>query len=390
MSSENIKDATMNDVMNEIDKSMERIESGDILKGKVISVNETEALVNIGFISDGILSKEEVSFEEVEITSILKPNDEIDVYVLKVNDGEGNVLLSKKRADSILVWDEFEAYIKENKSFEVKVKEVVKGGVVGYYKGLRWFIPASQISIAYVENLNEFIGKELTVKVIELDKDKNKIVLSSKIVQKEEEAIKKEKVLNTLKKGEKREGIVKRLTKFGAFVDLGGVDGLIRLGDLSWKRVNHPSEVVSEGDNVEVYVLDFDKKEGKISLGLKDVNKNPWNEVNDKFKIDSIVEGKIVKILDFGAFVQIDNGVEGLVHISQISEDRISKPSDVLNLGDTVKVKILDINKENQKMSLSIKEAKDIVVVDFAKYNDDDEPVTIGDLLKDKLKDFKF
>lgn len=390
MSSENIKDATMNDLMNEIDKSMERIESGDILKGKVISVNETEALVNIGFIADGILSKEEVSFEEVEITSILKPNDEIDVYVLKVNDGEGNVLLSKKRADSILVWDEFEAYIKENKSFDVKVKEVVKGGVVGYYKGLRWFIPASQISTSYVENLNEFIGKDLIVKVIELDKDKNKIVLSSKIVQKEEEEVKKEKVLNTLKKGEKREGIVKRLTKFGAFVDLGGVDGLIRLGDLSWQRVKHPSEVVSEGDNVEVYVLDFDKKEGKISLGLKDVNKNPWNEVNEKFKIDSIVEGKIVKLLDFGAFVQIDNGVEGLVHISQISEDRISKPSDVLNLGDTVKVKILDINKENQKMSLSIKEAKDIVVVDFAKYNDEDEPVTIGDLLKDKLKDFKF
>lgn len=389
MSNESNNQLTMNEMMNEIDNSMKRINNGDVLKGKVISVTDEEILVNIGYIPDGIIPKEEISFEkDINPKELVNPEDEINVYVLKLNDGEGNVLLSKKRADKIKAWDELEEHKNNNDTISVEVKEEVKGGLITYIKGVRGFIPASQISINYIESLKDFIGKTLQVKVIEIDKTKNKLVLSSKIIEQEKLEAKKEKLLNNIKKGERRKGTVVRLTKFGAFVDLGGVDGLIHISDLSWQRVNHPSEVVNVGDEVEVYVLDFDKEKERIALGLKDITKNPWNDVLDKYKIGSIIEGKVVKLLDFGAFVEVEPGVEGLVHISQISDERIKNPKDVLKVGDKVKVKVLGIDKDNLKISLSIKEAQDKEVEEIdLSYQSEDEPVTLGDLFKDKLKD---
>lgn len=389
----NFEEGSMKDFMDALEGSMKRINRGEVVKGTVISTSDDAVFVNIGYMADGVISKEELTHDlTVSPKDIVKPGEEIYVYILEVNDGEGNVALSKIKAEEYKVWDEFEESIKEGKTLEVKVNEAVKGGVTANVKGVRAFIPASQLSSKYVEDLKSFVGKTLEVKVIELDKDKRKVVLSRKEVEKAEEEIKKDELWATLKKGEKRTGVVTRLAKFGAFVDLGGIDGLIHISDLSWKRVLNASEVVSVGDRVEVYVIDFDKSKGRISLGLKEVTENPWNAISSRYRVNSIVEGTVVRVTDFGAFVELESGVEGLVHASQISEERVSKPSAVLNVGDKVKVKILDVDAKNNKMSLSIKEAKNTEEREEIKefLGDKSEGMTLGDLLKDKFKDFKF
>ncbi|MCM8710201.1 30S ribosomal protein S1 [Clostridium sp. SYSU_GA19001] len=388
-----MSEESMKDFMDALEGSMKRIHSGDIVKGKVISATNDAVFVNIGYMADGIISKEEFSHdEEVDLKEAVKPGDEIYVYILEVNDGEGNVALSKVKAEEHKVWDEFEESLKEGTTINVKINEVVKGGVTANVKGVRAFIPASQLALKYVEDLKSFVGKTLDVKVIELDKDKKKVVLSRKEVEKAEAEAAKDKVWASLKKGERRSGVVTRLAKFGAFVDLGGVDGLIHNQDLSWKRILDPSEVVKVGDKVEVYVIDFDKLKGRISLGLKEVSDNPWNSVAAKFKENDIVEGTVVRLTDFGAFVQIAEGIEGLVHISEIAEERVTKPSAVLNLGQKVKVKVLSIDDKSQKLSLSIKEAAHSEEREEIKgfLGDKSEGLTLGDLLKDKFKDFKF
>ncbi|WPC43153.1 30S ribosomal protein S1 [Clostridium sp. JS66] len=387
--SEEIKDTnSMKEFMEDIESSMKSIRRGEVVKGKIISVTENDAIVNIGYMSDGILSKSEVvENEEDNLSDILKENEEIYVYVLDMNDGEGNVLLSKKAADKIKAWDELKKAFEEKSDVETTVKEVVKGGVVTYIKGIRAFIPASQLSLSYVEDLKPFVGKTLTVKVIEFDKDNEKVVLSRKVIEKAEAEQKKQQLLNSIKPGEKRSGVVSRLAKFGAFVDLGGVDGLIHVSELSWKRVNNPADVVSVGDKVEVYILSVDKENNRIALALKDVNENPWESVSNKFKIGDVVEGEVSKLASFGAFVEIQPGVEGLVHISEISEERIAKPSDVLSLGDKVRVKILDIDNKENRISLSIKDAVEKPKEDLDKFNDNE---SAGTSLADLLKDFKF
>ena len=391
MTTDNKEEVSMNDVMGNIEESMVKINSGDIVLGTVISVNEEEVHVNIGYMTDGVITKEEISNEkEINPIDVVKVDDEIFVYIMKVNDGEGSVLLSKKRADNIKVWDEFKECLDDNKTLEVTVSDIVKGGATAYIKGVRAFIPASQMSDAYIENLQDFKGKTLEVKIIELDLEKKNIVLSRKVIEKLENEVKKDIVWNELKKGEKRTGVVTRLAKFGAFVDLGGIDGLIHVSDLSWKRVQDPSEIVSVGQEVEVKVLDFDKEKGRISLGFKGEEGNPWNNISSKYKTNDIVDGTVVKLMDFGAFVQLSSGVEGLVHISEISEERITNISDVLKAGDAVKVKIGDINEKDRRISLSIKEAADKGFGDLEKFNQKEEGVTLGDLFKDKFKDFKF
>ena len=379
------KDITMEEFMESIDKSMKKIRKGDVVKGTVISSNDDEALVNIGYMSDGIVPKSELSFEgELSPKEVLKAGDEIFVCILEVNDGEGNVLLSKKRADIVKNWEEVERAFKEKTVLTVKVKENVKGGLVTSIKGIRAFIPASQVSAQYVENLRDFVGKELNARIIEFDKHKEKVVLSSKEVQLEEIEKNKEKTWSSIKVGEKRRGKVTKLMKYGAFVDLGGIEGLIHLNDMSWKRVNKPEEVVSVGDEVEVFVTDLDRNKNRISLALKDIKDDPWNNVNHS--IGEVTEGKVVRFLDFGAIVQLKDGLEGLVHISEISDDRILKPEDVLKLGDTVKVKIVDINKEHKKISLSIKSASNPYEEELKKFNDSGEGFTIGELFKDLFK----
>lgn len=384
---------SMNEIMDQIDSSMKNIRNGEVVKGKVISINAEQATINIGYIVDGILPKSEVCKDEnISIDKVLKVGDEIYVYVIRINDEDGNVLLSKVRADEEIAWNKLSDLLKDDKTFEIVVKKVVKGGVITDLYGFRAFIPASQLSVKYVNNLSEFLGKNILVKILELDRNKSRIILSRKEVEKLELEKKRENVWSNISKGDKVKGVVSKLTGFGAFVDLGGVDGLIHISELSWRRVKNPSEVVSVGDHVEAYVLNADKDKNRISLSLKDLEKNPWDSIDARYNINDILEGTVSKLINIGAFVEIEPGVEGLVHISEISEENIAKPSDVLNVGDKVKVKILDMNIENHRMSLSIKDAIDKPKDNFKQYLDggDKSEITIGDLLKDKLKDIKF
>jgi small subunit ribosomal protein S1 len=387
---ENEEIFSMGDVMDKVDASMKRIHTGDVLKGRVIAVTDNKVLVNIGYISDGIIEREEMTDNpEISPKELVKINDEIYVYVIDAND-EGTVLLSKKKAEAVKIWDDFEESIKNSKPMEIRVSEVVNGGVIAKISGIRAFIPASHLSYKRVENLNDFVGKTVTAKVIELDREKEKVVFSVKELEKKENENKRYELLKTIKKGDIIKGVVSRLAKFGAFVDLGGIDGLVHLSELSWKRVNDPSEIVNVGDEVEVYVLNVDAINNKISLGLRNVNENPWKNVLSNYRVDSIVAGKVVRVTDFGAFVEIGEGVEGLVHISQISDEHIARPSSVLSVGDAVKVKILDIKEAEQRISLSIKDATEGNLESVDEYCNQELGTTIGDALKGKLKDFKF
>lgn len=388
MSEEINNEESMQDMMQQYE--FKKIHTGDIIKGKVLKVTDSEVFVNINYFSDGVIPKNEITpYEDDDLNSIIKENDEIDVMIIKADDGEGNVLLSKIKADGIKGLEELEEVYNTQKSMEVLVKEAVKGGVIGYYKGIRIFIPASQLALHYVEDLKEFVGKELQVRITEFDEEKSKIVASRKVIEKEEAENKKDKLWKSIKKGEKREGKVTRIVKFGAFVDIGGLEGLVHISDLSWSRIQNPNEVVSEGDKVTVYVQDIDINRQRLSLAIKDVNINPWKEVKNKFKVNDVVQGKVTKFISVGAFVEINPGVEGLVHNSEITEENIAKPSDILKIGEIVNVKIIDIDYNNNRISLSIKNASESSK-EYLKYNDEKEEVTIGDLLKDKLKNFKF
>lgn len=388
---EHIGENSMSELLEKMSAPIARINAGDVVKGRIISVTKDEIFVNIGYMADGIITRDEIGEDyNVNLKDSFKEGEEIEVYILKVNDGDGNVALSKKRADSLKVWDELEEALNKGLKLNVVVKEAVNGGVITYIKGARAFIPASHVSTSHVADLKTLIGKSLEVKLIELDKEKRRIVLSRKEVEKAEKEEKRESLWAGLQKGERRKGIISRLAKFGAFVDLGGVDGLIHLSDLSWKRINDPSEVVKVGDEVEVYVLDFDKDKGRISLGLKEVSEDPWNNITERYNVNSVISGKVIKFINIGAFVELEAGVEGLVHISEISEERIAKPSDKLNIGDVVKVKVLEVKEKEKRISLSIKEAIEKPVEDYSQYNDDDNVPSLGDLFKNKLEDLKF
>lgn len=382
-----IEETTMEEMMDEIDKTIIRIQEGDIIKGVVLDVTEEEVVVNIGYGADGIVPKSDlVDDDQISLKDIVQIGEEIEVYVEQVDDGEGNVLLSKQQADAIVVWEELQGFLEKKQTFEIRVKEAVKGGVVASVRGVRAFIPASLLSYQYVEDLNEWVGKDLTVLVEEIDVEKKRIILSRKAVELLEREEKKKELFASIKKGEKRKGIVQRLMNYGAFVDLGGVDGLIHISDLAWTRVKHPSDILAVGDEVEVRVVDFDPEKQKISLALKDVKEDPWEQVMHTHKVNEIVTGKVVRLLDFGAFVQLDSGIDGLVHVSQISEKHIANPSEVLSIGDEVKVKVLEIKPKEKRMSLSIKDAEesfDGALLDYA--DTDGHTATIGDLLKGKF-----
>ncbi len=375
----------MNKMMEEIEKTMVKLKTGDIVKGKVISINENEVMVNVGYKSDGIITKEQFSNEHnINLNEIVQIGDEFEVYVVSLNDGEGNVILSKKKADSVKNFIKLEEKFENQEVVQARITEVVKGGLIAYVMGIKAFIPASHVSANYVKDLSAYLEKELDVNIIEYDKRKRRVILSRKEIEKKKIEQKKKELLDSLEIGMKIEGKVKRLTNFGAFVDIGGMDGLIHISELSWGRIKHPSQIVKEDDTVEVVVLNFDKDKEKISLGLKQTKPHPWDKAYEKYNIGKIIEGKVARLVDFGAFVELEPGLDGLVHISQISENHIAKSSDVLEIGQIVKVKILDIKEEEQRISLSIKDAK-INKEDVIEYlNEDEEDITIGDILNKK------
>jgi len=376
---------TFNELLEQEEKMFTVPRRGKILTGKVVQVQDEGIVVNIGYKSDGIIPLNEFSNNaDINPNDVVKEGDEIDVYVLSSDDGEGNVVLSKKRVDAIKDWDKLEEVSKDNSMITIKTGEAVKGGIIAYFNEARGFIPASQLSNEYVENISEYSNKELEVKVIEVDKKRNKAIFSHrKVLEEKLEAMRKE-LWDKIEKDMVMKGEVKRLTDFGAFVDLGGVDGLIHISEMSWGRIKHPKELVKIGDVVEVYVKDLDREKGRISLSLKQAIENPWERIEEKYNVGDIVNGKVVKLADFGAFVELEPGVEGLVHISQISENRIAKPSEVLKEGQSVDVKVLDIKKEDKRISLSIKEAQASEDVENYVYESEEEKTTIGDVLKSK------
>ena len=341
-----------------LNDSFVTLHTGDIVKGTVISTAGEEVSVNLGYKSDGIISRDEFSNDKSVIPSkTVKPGDEIEVFVVRVNDGEGNVQLSRKKVESQKGLEEIEKAYEEKTPVTGKIIKNVKGGLIADVNEIHVFIPSSQVSGRFVEDLSAYVGTELTFNIIELDKSKHRYIGGRKALLAKEAEERKAAVFASLEAGKKVTGKVSRITDFGAFVDLGGVDGLIHISEMSWGRISNPKEVLSEGDTVEVVVLDVDKEKSKISLSLKDVTPNPWTLAADKYVVGSIVEGKVVRMVPFGAFIELEPGVDGLVHISQIANKRVEKPEDELKIGEIIKVKVIDVNAEQKKISLSKKEA---------------------------------
>ncbi|MFV0314405.1 MAG: bifunctional 4-hydroxy-3-methylbut-2-enyl diphosphate reductase/30S ribosomal protein S1 [Anaerotignum sp.] len=337
-----------------LEESLVTLHTGDVVKGTVIQIVNEEVSVNLGYKSDGVVPRGEFSSDPTVIPSTLvQPGDEIEVFVVRVNDGDGNVLLSKKRIEAQKGMEDIEVAFNEKAVVTGLVTEVVKGGLIAVVNGVRVFIPSSQVSNRFIEDLNVFKGKELDFNIIEMDRVKRRIIGGRKALVEKEIGAKRVALFASIEAGSKVNGTVSRLTDFGAFVDLGGVDGLIHISEMSWGRISNPKEILKEGQTVEVFVLDVDKEKGKISLSLKDSNMNPWKIAVEKYAVGTIVEGKVVRMVPFGAFVELEPGVDGLIHISQIANKHVVRPEDELKVGEIISVKVLEVNSEQKKISLS-------------------------------------
>jgi len=335
--------------------TMVSFEEGDVVKGKVVRIDKDEVLVDIGYKAEGVIPSGELSIrksvdphEEVEL------GEEIDALVLTKEDAEGRLILSKKRARFEKAWRRIEVAADSGEPVEGNVIEVVKGGLI-LDLGVRGFLPASLVDIRRVHNLDEFMGQTLECKVIELNRSRNNVVLSRRAVLEEERKEVREQILGRLEPGQVVEGKISNIVDFGAFVDLDGIDGLIHISELSWSHVNHPSEVVSIGDDVRIKVLDIDRDRQRISLGLKQTQEDPWQRVINTHRDGDVLEGTVTKVVAFGAFVEILPGVEGLVHISELADHHVENPSEVVEPGSKLNVKILEIDEERRRLSLSIK-----------------------------------
>lgn len=348
---------TMAEMMEQMDnKAFRTPRKGEILRGKVVQVTDSEVVVNIGYKSDGIIPRSELSnTADVVPKELVSEDQELEVLVLKSDDGEGNVLLSLKRISMSKDWDVLMDAFNAQQHVTVRTGEPVKGGMIAYFNDVKGFIPASQMTLSYVNNLEQYAGKEFEVEILELNKSKRKVIFSRKALLAVEDNARKEAFWSSVQLNEVVEGEVKRITNFGVFVDIGGVDGLIHISELSWGRVSHPNEVVKVGDKVHVLILNANREDNKISLSMKQATPNPWNTVEERYHVGDVVDGRVVNLTDFGAFLEIEPGVEGLVHISQISRDRIEKPSDVLRIKETYAVRIIEMNMDEKKIKLSMK-----------------------------------
>lgn len=367
--------------------SMQKLHRGAVVTGTVVKLTPDEVFVDLGWKSEGVISRSELSVAPVtDPSEVVSVGDEIKVVVLRMENEEGNPVLSKRRADEEAAVERLEQLAESKQELQAKVTEVVKGGLL-VDVGMRGFVPASQIQLGYVEDLNQFLGQTLRLRVIEFDPSKRKVILSQKVILAEEQVSKREKLFETLQEGDVVSGVVRRLADFGAFVDIGGVDGLLHVSDMAYTRIKHPSEVVKVGDEVEVQVLRVDKEHSKISLGLKQLKPSPWETVGEKYPLGAVVTGTVVRIAPFGAFVKLEDGVDGLIHISQLSEKRVAKVEDVVKVGDQVQAKVIECKPEEKRISLSIREAaSDAQAVqdqEMLSTQTEIPSVTIGDIIKE-------
>lgn len=381
----------------EFNESMiNEVQEGDKVNGTVQQIEDKHVVVHIdGAKFDGIIPISQLSTQHIETANeVVNIGDEIEAFVTKIeqNEESGHYILSKRKLDENLSYDKLQKIQENDETIEAEVTEVVKGGLV-VDAGIRGFIPASLISVHYIEDFSDYLGKVLTLKVEELDQTNNRVILSHKKVEQESLDVKKEALLDNLSQGDILEGRVARIANFGAFIDLGGVDGLVHVSELSHNHVKTPDEVVQVGDNVKVKVRAVDREAERISLSIKDTLPSPFEQIESEFNVGDIVPGKVVRLAQFGAFVEIAAGLQGLVHISQISHEHIGNPEEVLEKGQNVQVKILGIDKDEERISLSIKDTIEQETDYDESYlnqsdSDEDNP-TLGDVFGDKLKNFK-
>ncbi len=375
--------------MNQVE--VNNLEVGNTVTGTVTKVEEKQVLVSIeGSKLDGIIPISELSSLHVEkATDVVSEGQELQLKVTKVE--EELLVLSKKAVDADLAWEDLQKKFESKEVFEAEIKDVVKGGLV-VDLGVRGFVPASLVENYFVDDFSDYKGKTLTFKVVELEKEKNRVILSHRAVVEEEMQNKKHQLLDTIETGQVLEGTVQRITDFGAFVDIGGVDGLVHISQLSYEHVGKPSDVVTEGQKVNVKVLSVDRDNERISLSIKETLPGPWSQVSEKLSAGSVTEGVVKRLVSFGAFVEVLPGVEGLVHISQISNKHIGTPHEVLTEGDKVQVKVLDVNESDQRISLSIRELEEPEQEeDYSQYNQSEDTggFQLGEMIGDKLSKLK-
>lgn len=351
---QDISDEEMNQM---IDGTLTDFDEGDLIDGTVVKIEHDEVLVDIGFKSEGVIPARELSIrKDADPSEVVNLGDKIEALVLQKEDKDGRLILSKKRAEYERAWIQVEDKFKAGEVVTGEIIEVVKGGLI-LDIGLRGFLPASLVDLRRVKDLSAYLGTEIEARVIEMDRNRNNVVLSRRVLLEEGRKNERAEILEKLSKGMRLKGTVSSIVDFGAFVDLGGIDGLIHISELSWSHVNHPSEVVKVGEEVEVEVLDVDLQRERISLGLKQTTEDPWTKLVETYPVGTVVDGKVTKIVPFGAFIELGANVEGLVHISEMAMKHIDSPAQVVHVGDTVKVKVMDVNVERRRISLSMKAA---------------------------------
>lgn len=376
--------------MSEVNNEFPDLKVDDIVTGEVVKLEDNHVLVDIGYKTEGIVPIGELSSLHVEVPGdVVSVGDSITLKIKKIDDDE--VVLSKKAVDAEAAWEDLEEKFKQGEVFETKIKEIVKGGLVADV-GVRGFIPASLVETYFVEDFSDYQDQTLAVKIVDFNREQNRVILSHRAVVEEEAAAKKNELLHSLEDGQVLEGKVQRLTSFGAFVDLGGIDGLVHISQLAHEHVEKASDVVSEGDVIKVEVLSVDRDNERISLSRKTLLPGPWANISEQISKGQVVQGTVKRLVNFGAFVEVAPGVEGLVHISQIANRHIGTPQEVLEVGQEIDVKVLDINEEEERMSLSIKEIEqEQEAEDYRKYEKDDDQSSFqfGDIIGDKLNKYK-
>ena len=359
---EDISDDEMNAM---IDGTLTEFDEGDLVKGTVVKIEHDECLLDIGFKSEGVIPARELSIrKDADPSEIVALGDEIEALVLQKEDKDGRLILSKKRAEYERAWISVEEKFKAGETVTGEVIEVVKGGLI-LDIGLRGFLPASLVDLRRVKDLDAYLGTEIEARVIEMDRNRNNVVLSRRVVLEESRKAERSEILSKLKSGMRLKGTVSSIVDFGAFVDLGGIDGLIHISELSWNHVNHPSEVVKVGQEVEVEVLDVDLNRERISLGLKQTTEDPWRALVKKYPVGAIVEGTVTKLVPFGAFVDLGDGIEGLVHISEMANKHVDQPAQVTAVGSKVQVKVMEIDLDRRRISLSMKSAAETLGIEI-------------------------
>jgi len=350
------RDLTPEELREAIESSLRDFKEGDIVEGEIVKIDRDEVLLDIGYKSEGVIPAKELSIRhDVDPSEVVKVGDRVEALVLQKEDKEGRLILSKKRAQYERAWGRIEEVMRSGGTIKGPVIEVVKGGLI-LDIGLRGFLPASLVDLRRVRDLHPFVGTELEAKIIELDRNRNNVVLSRRAFLEESQSEGRKKFLESLREGERRKGTVSSIVNFGAFVDLGGVDGLVHVSELSWKHVDHPSEVVQVGQEVEVEVLGVELDRERVSLSLKATQEDPWKEFERRYSAGEIIDGQVTKLVPFGAFVRVAAGIEGLVHISEISDQHVDTPESVLSVGDEVRVKVIEVDVPRRRISLSMRQ----------------------------------